>query len=349
MAKMTIRQWPSSLEVRGTTLLETALKAGVPYPHSCRTGECGSCKTRLLSGSVTMDPYDVAVLPPDEKAAGMILACRARPRTDVEVAWIAEAPAFPPVKIKGQVVEIAAATHDVRIVRVEPDVPFGFAAGQFARLSFANLPARPYSMANRPDEAVLEFHIRLVPGGAASEHVRERLHPGDRIGIEGPFGDAYLRDPGPHPIIVVAGGTGFAPIRSIVRTALDRYEGSLIHVYLGFRDERDVYGENDLSMWMAAYRKLSSHVVLSQPSDVRQRRIGFLHEAIMEDFDDLRGAQVYACGPPLMVTAVKVAAASLGLSPDDVHADPFTPAAESNEPAGLFARFGQLLRSVGSG
>jgi ferredoxin-NAD(P)+ reductase (naphthalene dioxygenase ferredoxin-specific) len=343
MAKMTIRQWPSPLEVRGTTLLDTALKAGIPYPHGCRTGECGSCKTRLLSGSVKMDPYDVAVLTPAEKAAGVILACRARPTTDVEVAWIAEAPAFPVVRITGRVMEIMAATHDVRIVRVEPDAPFGFTAGQFARVSFAKLPARPYSMANRPDEAVLEFHIRLVPGGVASEHVQERLRPGDRIALEGPFGDAYLRDPGPRPIVAVAGGTGFAPIRSIIRTALDRRGGGPIHVYLGFRDERDVYGENDLSMWMAADRKLNGDVVLSQPSNRTQRRTGFVHEAIMEDFDDLRGAQIYVCGPSPMVTAVQAVAAGLGVPPDYIHADPFTPAAEFQEPSRLFARVSRLL------
>jgi CDP-4-dehydro-6-deoxyglucose reductase/ferredoxin-NAD(P)+ reductase (naphthalene dioxygenase ferredoxin-specific) len=204
-------------------------------------------------------------------------------------------------------------------------------------------------MANRPDEAVLEFHIRLVPGGVVGEHVRERLRPGDRIGIEGPFGDSYLRDPGPRPIVAVAGGTGFAPIRSIVRTALDRPGAGPIHVYLGFRDERDVYGENDLSMWMAADRKLRGQIVLSQPSDGTQRRTGFVHDALMEDFNDLRGAQIYVCGPPPMVAAVTAVAAGLGVSPDTIHADPFTPAAESQEPSGLFARVGRLLRSVAAG
>jgi NAD(P)H-flavin reductase len=177
----------------------------------------------------------------------------------------------------------------------------------------------------------------------ASEHVQERLRPGDRIALEGPFGDAYLRDPGPRPIVAVAGGTGFAPIRSIIRTALDRRGGGPIHVYLGFRDERDVYGENDLSMWMAADRKLNGDVVLSQPSNRTQRRTGFVHEAIMEDFDDLRGAQIYVCGPSPMVTAVQAVAAGLGVPPDDIHADPFTPAAEFQEPSRLFARVSRLL------
>jgi len=165
MSKLSIRQWPLSLETGKQTILETALAKGVPYPHGCRIGECAACKSILLSGEVKMANYDKAVLSKEERGAGLILACRARPTSDVHVAWLGdeEMPGLPISRIRAEVTNIEAVTPRIRRIHVWPERPLLFAAGQFARLKFGKLPARPYSMANRPDEEALVFDIKLVP------------------------------------------------------------------------------------------------------------------------------------------------------------------------------------------
>ncbi|MGH8772124.1 MAG: FAD-binding oxidoreductase, partial [Burkholderiales bacterium] len=195
----------------------------MPYPHGCRSGECGSCKCRLIAGQVRMYPYSPGALSEDERAAGLILACRSRPAGDVEVAWLGDAapPAFHSVQpLVARVVRMEAATHDITRLYVEPaGKPLAFAAGQYANLTFGRLPARPYSMANRPDASVLEFHIRRVPDGLVSTYVAEELSIGERIKIEGPYGGAQLRENPARPMLLVAGGSGLAPMKSILLAA----------------------------------------------------------------------------------------------------------------------------------
>jgi ferredoxin-NAD(P)+ reductase (naphthalene dioxygenase ferredoxin-specific) len=352
MPKLTIRQWPLALDANGATILETALSAGVPYPHGCRTGECGSCKSTLLAGQVDLGPYDDAVLSAEERASGLILACAARPTTDAHVAWLGEEATvtLPVQRLCAQVTNIERLTAHITRIYAWPEYRLKFAAGQFAKLRFAKLPARCYSMANRPDEEVLEFHIRILPGGKVSEHVRDQLKVGDTIRIEGPFGRAHLYPEQTEPIIALAGGSGLAPMKSIVRTALHTGMGCDIHLFFGVRDENDIYGEAELVALAEQHPNLHLHFLLSVPAKGSTRRKANLPDVLSSDFPDLGGARLYVAGPPAMVDSVVAVAHQRGFEPDRIHADPFHHGGEAAAESG--SRLGrplQWLKSVFNG
>ncbi len=233
----------------------------------------------------------------------------------------------PPVRVYCRVVEIAEATHDIRIVRLAPEggERFLFLAGQYASVSFADLPARDYSMANRPDEAMLEFHIRRVREDGASGFATRGLKPGDRVTIEGPFGNAWLRqDAG--PILAVAGGSGLAPLKSIVETALHLGMRQDIRLYLAARDERDIYLEDHFARLVRRHPNLRFVPVLQHPA--AGRRSGTPAEAVAEDIPNLHGFQAYLAGPPPLVEAMARSLGERGLRDADIHADPFYTVAE---------------------
>ncbi len=341
-SKVTIQNSGEAFEVRKGTILDAALKAGTVMPHECRTGTCGTCKCRLVSGLAVMDSWESSALSEADVAAGLILACRARPRGDVVVALAGAAVAHPVRTVPATVVGLEAPTHDVRIVRLAPAEPLDFSAGQYVRLTFGDAPPRAYSMANRPSEPVLEFHVRVVSDGMASSYVDSTLALGDPVQVEGPFGTASLDGQSESPILAVAGGTGLAPIRSIVREALARSPDRRIAVYFGVRDERDVYGEAEMRALMAQHSGLGFTVVLSHPSEPTERRTGYVHTAVAEDFADLAEWTVHTAGPPLMVEALTGVVQGKGASPAAVHADPFVPAAPAKRD-GLIASLRRLL------
>ena len=272
--------------------------AGVPYPHGCRTGECGSCKTRLLSGDVSMTAYDRAVLSQSERAEGLILVCRARPRSDVHIAWLGmdEDESLPTQRMTGQVTNVEVLTPDIRRIYVWPERPLQFAAGQYVRLGFGTLPFRSYSMANRPDEEVLEFHIRLVPSGVASRYVADHLKPGERIRLEGPAGSAHLRPDHDGPIVAVAGGTGLVPILSIVRTRLQTGSTQPIWLYVGARTNRDAYNETALGELTMRYPNLKVNIALSSEGHLLYHA-GLLHEVVGRDISYIPEAKCYWPAP----------------------------------------------------
>lgn len=316
----------------GQTILDAALAAGIPYPHGCQSGNCGACKSALLAGEVDLLPYSDYALAATERAAGLILACRAMPLSDCRVAWleVEEAAVFPTRNLDCRVIALDDATHDIKRVHlvVVAGGPYDFAAGQYARVSFPGLPPRDYSMANRPGEAVLEFHIRLIPDGAVSPFVARRLALGDRVRVAGPIGTAYLRARHRGPIVALAGGSGLAPIKAIIETALAKDMTQDIHLYLGVRAERDVYLEDHFHTLAARHGNLRITVVLSDPEGPTGRRTGFLHQALAADHDDLDGVKLYLAGPPAMVEAALDVARARGARRQDCHADAFYSTAE---------------------
>src|SRR5215472_14704872 len=194
-----VRQHSTPIVVsEGGTILEAALAQGVPYPHGCRSGNCGACKSRLESGDVELASYSEFALSDEERAEGLILACRAMPWSDAVVSWLEsdEVVLHPERRLACRVVGLEAMTHDITGVRlaIESGGPFTFSAGQYASLRFGDLAARDYSMANRPDESMLEFHVRRMGPGSVSAHVTERLRVGDVATVQGPLGTSYLRD-----------------------------------------------------------------------------------------------------------------------------------------------------------
>lgn len=334
--KVWVRQADRTIEVAdGDTILNAALTAGIDYPFGCQSGNCGACKSRLLDGSVEMLPYSEYALTDEEKAGGLILACQALPEADCRVGWLDldETVQHPLRKLDCRVTAREKATHDITVVRlaVEAGGPFSFSAGQYASVTFPGQPPRDYSMASRPDDAEIEFHIRAMDGGAVSHYVNDQLEVGDAVRVEGPMGLAYLREQHAGPILAVAGGSGLAPIKSIVEEALGKGMAQPIAMYFGVRGERDLYLEAHFEDLAKAHGNFSFTPVLSEPNGATGRRTGFLADAVAADFQDLDGFKLYMAGPPVMVDTTTAACTPLGLRGEDLHADPFYSAHELAE------------------
>ncbi|MGI6853874.1 2Fe-2S iron-sulfur cluster-binding protein [Mesorhizobium sp. 1B3] len=323
-----VRQARTSIEVQeGQAILEAALAAGIPYPHGCRSGRCGSCKSRLIEGKVELLQHSRFALTEEEKADGLILACRALPQTKAAVAWLGsddDAGVEPPRRLDAIVIGLDDLTRDIKLVRVAPAdaAPLPFTAGQYAQIEFLGAPARSYSMANRHGDDSLEFHIRRIPGGVTSEHVHDVLKAGDKVTLEFPLGSSYLRQHHSGPILCVAGGSGLAPIKSIVETALAHGMKQPIRVYFGARGERDLYLVEHFQALAQRNANLTFSVVLSEARAAEYRH-GFVTQAVAEDLVDLDGWKAYVAGPPPMVDAAMEVAFARGLRSGDMHADVF--------------------------
>jgi CDP-4-dehydro-6-deoxyglucose reductase/ferredoxin-NAD(P)+ reductase (naphthalene dioxygenase ferredoxin-specific) len=310
----------------GDTILASLLRAGVPFPFSCQAGNCGTCKCELVSGDVLELEHSDHALAPEERAKGIILACRTQVWDDAVVRRIdAEELVLHPSRVmRCRVLELEDLTHDIKGVRlaIEAGGPFVFSAGQYAQLEFAAGLSRHYSMASTPQEAQLVFHIRHMPGGRTSAHVATQLKLGDQVKVSGPLGVAYLRENHAGPALLVAGGSGLAPIQAILRTMLERGHGAPVTLYFGARSERDLYHEALLKDLAARYSNFSYHVVLSEQKGAAGRRYGLVHQAI-ELPESAQGVMAYLAGPPVMVEAATSLLASRGLLPRQIHADAF--------------------------
>lgn len=324
-----IRQAKRTIAVpEGVTILEAALADGIAYPHGCRSGRCGSCKSRLVSGKVDLFDHSRFALSDEEKAQGLVLACRAIPTTDAIVAWLGgdeETASHSRRRLHCRVAAIEDATHDIKRIRLVIDGadPLVFTAGQYARLTFAGAPTRDYSMASEPGERELEFHIRRVPGGAATQYIHALVKLGDPVLVEGPFGSSYLREQHTGPILCVAGGSGLAPIKGIVEAAIARGMRQPIHVYFGARSDRDLYLVDHFESLAKRHPHLSFTPVLSDAPLEARWRTGFVTDAVAKDLQDFDGWKAYVAGPPPMVEAAMQICTARGLRSEDLHADVF--------------------------
>lgn len=343
---VTIRQWATPIAVEtGQTVLDAAVAQGVPYPYGCQSGNCGACKSRLYRGEIEMAPYSSYALTDEERAQGLVLACRAVPWSDAELAWLDgdDVVMHPLRDLVCKVAALEDLTHDIKLVRLSivEGGPFTFAAGQYAAVSFGDLPPRDYSMANVPDRngqngsGTIEFHIRHVAGGASSAYVAQGLAVGDTVRVKGPYGTSFLREQHTGPIIAIAGGSGLAPIKSIVETALSLDMRQPMNLYFGVRDERDLYMEEHFAALALRHANLRFVPVLSSPSGATRRRTGFVHEAALADATSLDGAKAYLAGPPIMVEAATRLLEQRGLGRENIHADAFYTEAERVKLGGL--------------
>jgi len=319
----------------GETILDALLRHGVGFAYSCQSGNCGTCRCEYVSGEIFELEYSEHALPPGERARGIILACRSQVWSDVQIRRLSseEFVMHPSRVMQCRVQELEFVTHDVLRLRMEIEEggPYTFSAGQFAKLQFpfaADIP-RDYSMANCPDEEGLEFHIRCIAGGVSGQ-IPSLLSVGDRVRVCGPFGTSYLREQHEGALLAVAGGTGFAPIRSIVAAALNKRLARPIHLYFGVRAERDVYGEAELREWERRHPNLKVHIVLSDQTALNgSRRYGLVTDAVRSDLPGLGVVQAYLAGPPAMVDAASEMLAAAGVPARDIHADAFYSAPDS--------------------
>lgn len=327
----------------GTTVLDALLAHNIGFAYSCQAGNCGTCKCELVSGEIMELEYSEHALSADERARGIVLACRSQMWGDVVVRRLdAEDFVMHPSRVmRCRVEELSSMTHDVLRLRLEivSGGPFTFSPGQYAQLEFPVVPGllRDYSMANRPEEKLLEFHIRVMPGGSVSQRIAGALKAGDMVRVKGPLGTSYLRAEHAGPMLCIAGGSGLAPIKSIAESALAARFDRPVHLYFGVRSERDVYFEKELAQMQQHFPGFRAHIVLSDPAaapaanTMLPRRFGLVTNAVAADFARMEGFKAYFAGPPPMVDAASEIARSHGIRLRDIHADAFFPAAAEPE------------------
>ena len=312
----------------GETLLDAAIRQKINLPHSCRGGSCRSCLARLVEGEVTYDGGVPAALSAAEVDSGYILMCRARPvdHLVVEAREIDTPDGVRIVRLPCRVEGVEKLCHDViaLYLKLPPVAPLQFLAGQYVDLITRDGMRRSFSLANPPhDNSLLVLHIRKVPGGAFTDMVFAGLPLKTLFRIEGPLGGFYLREDSDRPVIMMAGGTGIAPVRSMLLHAFESGFDRPIQLYWGVRSERDLY-ERDLIQSLAADNENLSYVaVLSEPDLGWSGRNGFVHTAVLEDHPDLSSYTIYASGPPPMVDGAIDQFPKHGLDPLHLHFDSF--------------------------
>jgi len=307
----------------GANLLESLRNAQIPMSYSCMAGRCGTCRCRVVNGEV-LESGQVPQNPFDGRDS-YVLACQTyitEPCT-IEIPEPDEVVVHPARILKTTVQSIEALTHDIRRLVLKPARPIAFSPGQYAQLQFTPDLVRPYSMAGVAGDGMLEFHVRIVPGGRVSGYIANELRPGDAVRVSGPLGTAYLRQKHVGPMLCVAGGTGLAPILSILRSAIFGGMRNPVHLYFGVRSAEDVYGLDWLADLAGRHPGLKLNVVVTSGSEIRGQRRGLVTEAIEEDFDSLEGWRAYLCGSPPMVEAATVLARQMGIDPTRIYADAF--------------------------
>lgn len=321
------------------TILAAAIRSGVGLPYGCKDGACGSCKCKKLSGDVTHGPHADKALTAQEEADGYVLTCCARPATSVvlESRQVTDASAFPIKKMPVRVATLEKKSHDVMQVRLQLPAAdkFRYHAGQYVEFILRDGARRAYSMATAPhvqDTAPgLELHIRHMPGGKFTDHVFGAMQEKEILRVEGPFGSFFLREDSDKPVILLASGTGFAPIKALLEHIRHKDIHRSVTLYWGGRRPEDLYMDAWVREQAEAMPQLCYVPVVSDalPEDAWTGRTGFVHQAVLDDFADLSGHQVYACGAPIVVDSAHQAYVhQRGLPDEEFYADAFTTEAD---------------------
>ena len=330
---------------RDETMLAAAIRQGIGLPYGCRDGACGSCKSRLLAGRVIHGAHQLKALSPAEEDGGLILTCCATPQTDcvVEARTVPGAGEHPVLKMPSRVLNIERVAADVIVLRMQlpANQNFQYRAGQYIEFILRDGARRSYSMANAPQHLssppAIELHLRHLPGGKFTDQAFSTLKEKDILRIEGPYGSFFLREDCDKPLVLLASGTGFAPIKALIEHMQASGIARPAVLYWGCRRRADLYRHDWCLAQAAALPWLRYVPVLSEPSadDAWAGRTGLVHQAVMQDWPDLSGHQVYACGVPVMVeSAQRDFVARCGLPGSEFYADSFTSEADKQtEPA----------------
>ncbi len=322
------------------SVLDAALAAGILLPYSCRSGACSTCKARVVSGTVEAGNSAAQILTPEELHQGFTLLCQARATSDlvIESREIRLASDIQIRKLPSRVTTIERPTSDVAILQLQLPATesFRFYAGQYVEIILKDGKRRSYSMANPPHAATaLELHIRHLPGGLFTDHVfgtgTTQMKEREILRVEGPFGSFFLREDNDLPIVMVASGTGFAPIKAIVEHMAHQNIQRPVALYWGGRRPADLYMNALAEHWAQTFPNFTYVPVVSDAlaEDAWAGRTGFVHRAVMEDFPSLMGHQVYACGAPIVVESARREFVAQCALPDEAFfADSFTSEAD---------------------
>jgi CDP-4-dehydro-6-deoxyglucose reductase len=320
------------------TVLQAALRQGLPLPYGCRDGACGSCKGRIVEGTVDYGRYQSSALTDADRDAGFALFCQARPLSDLviesrEVGAVRDIP-IKTLPCRVQKMERLAPDVMALHLRLPANERLQFLAGQYIEILTRDGKRRAFSMANAPhDDEHLQLHLRHYAGGSFTEHVFTRMKEREILRFEGPLGTFFLREDSDKPIIFLASGTGFAPIKGMLEHAFHRGIERPMALYWGGRTRPDLYLDALPRQWAAAHSHFRYVPVLSEarPEDGWSGRTGFVHRAVMEDHPDLSGHHVYACGAPVMVEAAhRDFTTCCGLPEDAFFSDAFTTASDAS-------------------
>lgn len=320
----------------GERVLEAALKAGHILPYSCRGGTCGACMGKVLSGEVTYEGGRPPALSELEQAENKALFCQAYPASDlvIEARTIAAAGDIAIKNLPCRVISMQKLAADVMrlYLKLPATERLQFLAGQYIDIILRDGRRRSFSLAQPPyvDEH-LELHVRLVPNGQFTDYVFNGLKEKAIMRFQGPLGTFFLREDSPRPIIMMAGGTGFAPIKSILEDAFHKEINRPVHFFWGARAQADLYLNEIPEAWAEKYPNFSYTPVLSEPKndDRWAGRTGWVHAAVIEDYPDLSHHEVYMSGPPPMIEAAKKAFAAHGLADECLFFDSFDFAPDS--------------------
>jgi CDP-4-dehydro-6-deoxyglucose reductase, E3 len=333
---------PNQLRLReGETILEAGLREGLALPYECRNGGCGVCVCTVEHGSVEHRPYQRSALTDADKSRGKALMCCAMPTSDVviEVEALARPVAAEPSFRIGRVVGLERLAEDVmRVLIAVPEGPaIAFRAGQYINVVTGDGQRRAFSFANPPQQPhPIELHVRRIPGGRFTGHVFDGMRLGDELKFEGPLGHFVLND-GTRPILFIAGATGFAPVKSILEDAFHRGVQRPMRLYWGVRQRKDLYLLELAQSWQREHANFEVVPVLSepQPNDHWTGRTGLVHEAMLADYGDLTGFEVYVCGSLKMVETAVPSFLAHGLGADACFSDAFLPTADAVAQAGV--------------
>jgi CDP-4-dehydro-6-deoxyglucose reductase, E3 len=333
----------------GEAILPAAIRQGIGMPYGCKDGACGSCKCKKLEGTVVHGVHQPKALSAEEEAAGYILTCCGVPHSDVvlESRQVTDESAFPVRKMPSRVLSLEKKSHDVMVVKLQlpANDTMRYHAGQYVEFILRDGARRSYSMANAPHTMVkadspapsgpaVELHIRHMPGGKFTDHVFTAMKEKEILRVEGPYGSFYLREDSDKPLVLLASGTGFAPIKAVIEHMQFKGVTRPATLYWGGRRPADLYLDEWVQARLRDMPNLRYVPVISNalPEDNWTGRTGFVHKAVMEDFPDLSGHQVYACGAPIVVDSARAEYSALAkLSPDDFFADSFTTEADKHK------------------
>src|SRR5712671_250629 len=336
---------PSGLQFdveEGESVLGAALRQGYVLPYGCKNGACGSCKGKLLEGTLDYGVYQKKALPDEEKAQGKALFCQAKPLTDivVEARTLGAAKDIQIKTLPCRVQKMERLADDVMALHVKlpANERLQFLAGQYLEFLLKGGARRSFSMANPPHaDELIELHVRHVAGGQFTDHVFGKMKERDILRFEGPLGTFFLREDSDKPTVLVASGTGFAPIKSIIENALQKGVARPMVLYWGGRRPKDLYMDALARQWAGEHEAQFKYIpVISDalPEDGWTGRTGFVHRAVMEDFPDLSAHQVYACGVPIMVDSARRDFVQRCKLPElEFFADSFTTQADLAQPA----------------
>jgi len=324
----------------GDTILQAAIAADLLIPYGCRNGACGTCKGKVLAGEIDYGAHQATTLTDQEKAKGYALFCVGKPKTDlvIEVREVRRAGDIQVRRLPCRIESIDKAAPDVAVVKIKlpANERLQYLPGQYIDLLLKDGMRRSFSIATPPhDDSLLELHIRHVPGGRFTGQLFNEFKGREILRFEGPLGSFYLREDSDKPIIFVAGGTGFAPIKAVIEHALHHRIDRQMVLYWGARARRDLYLPALPGQWQQQHPNFTFIPVLSEPApdDAWPGRTGLVHQAVLDDFADLSGWQVYACGAPAMIDAARTTfTGDRRLPEDQFFADSFTYAAATTDP-----------------